>query len=135
MNYNFADAWILNSIYFSEEENDGARLVNIIGHADYTNHAIIEFGELNDSLKKLLQDDLIIALKDGNLKSTKAYNIWIKKKIENKSRIQVFKLIEDTQVFLAKLKRTSSEKSLNQNQIISKLEYEYALKEYLKKVV
>ena len=53
MTFNFTDAWILVSVYYSEKVG-WATVSDTIVCADYSNHAIITFEELSHTIPKLI---------------------------------------------------------------------------------
>ncbi len=101
MSFNFTDAWILQSIYCSEIREHGAELVDIIAYADYSNHAILTYSELTNSLVKLLHAGLVVQLGD-NFQTSMTYKAWWTEKSKDKKRIYLLKAIEETEKYLNK---------------------------------
>lgn len=50
----WADAWILLSVICSSGNSDGATLEGIIAAGDAINHAVFNYGELDDGLSRLI---------------------------------------------------------------------------------
>jgi hypothetical protein len=62
--FTWADAWILLSIIYRGGES-GATLGGIIETGDAINHAIFNYGELDDGLSRLIEAGHIIRVKDS----------------------------------------------------------------------
>ena len=101
MEFDFNDAWILNSITNTEIENDGAQLIDIIAYCDYSNHSIITISEINNSLDKLVFVNIILIQNNKFSINNGNYKDWWKKYSEKK-RIYIFKAVEETLKFLNK---------------------------------
>ena len=101
MEFDFNDAWILNSITNTETENDGAQLIDIIAYCDYSNHSIITISEINNSLDKLFFVNIILIQNNKFSINNGNYKDWWKKYSEKK-RIYIFKAVEETLKFLNK---------------------------------
>ena len=101
MEFDFNDAWILNSITNTETENDGAQLIDIIAYCDYSNHSIITISEINNSLDKLVFVNIILIQNNKFSINNGNYKDWWKKYSEKK-RIYIFKAVEETLKFLNK---------------------------------
>ena len=62
--FTWADAWILLSIIFGSAESGSATLRDIIEVGDGLNHAIFNYGELDDGLWRLIEAGHIV--RDGD---------------------------------------------------------------------
>lgn len=131
MAYNIIDAWILNSIAFSEKENIGAELSDVIAYGDYSNHSIMTLSELRKTIEKLQADKLITILDNDNFLVAKSYKTWLAKKLENKKRFSIFKIVEDTEKFLKSFH--PEEANANSIKTIHETNYITALEKYIKK--
>jgi hypothetical protein len=85
MNFKFADTWLLHSI-LSTEKNEGATLKEIIAFADYTNHAVITYEELTDSLARLTSLGLVKKTRE-NFSTTDEIKEWFRTKFSKKIRM------------------------------------------------
>lgn len=56
--YKAADAWVLLAIVYAGRDG-GAALSEVIGAADYINHAILTYGEIQNALFKLTSDGFV----------------------------------------------------------------------------
>ena len=101
MDFTFSDAWVLQSIYFSEKNGDGAVLSDIIAYADYSNHAILSYSEFINALTKLIQVG-IVKFHSTKLHTSDNYKQWWADKFEVKKRIYILKTIERTEKYLEK---------------------------------
>jgi len=131
MPYNIIDAWILNSIAFSEKENIGAELSDVIAYGDYSNHSIMTLSELRKTIEKLQADKLITILDNDNFLVAKSYKTWLAKKLENKKRFSIFKIVEDTEKFLKSFH--PDEANANSIKTLPETNYITALEKYIKK--
>lgn len=84
-----SDAWLLASIIDGGQRN-GADIRSIISSGDYLNHAIFNFEELYDGLRRLIAEGFIKE-KKGKFYGTKKIN---EIKIKHKSPYNIIKEIE-----------------------------------------
>lgn len=132
MKYNYLDALILNSIVNSEKEDFGAELSDIIAYADYVDHAIIALSELNNSIEKLLLDDLIVTLENKNLFVNVIYKSWLNKKLEGKSKFSILKIVEETEKFLINYRKDNNvNDEFKKIVLLQESEYLEAVERYL----
>jgi hypothetical protein len=62
--FTWADAWILLSVIFGSDKSGSATLRDIIEVGDGLNHAIFNYGELDDGLSRLIEAGHIV--RDGD---------------------------------------------------------------------
>jgi hypothetical protein len=135
MKIEFSDAWLLQSIYHSERENEGSMLKNMVAYADYVNHAIMTFEEFKEGLYKLIALDLIKE-KGENLTTTEQFKIWWDKKFGQKKRIYNMAELEQIKVFLDKTVK-NQKPSVNFQEIVIKtteIDFNKAVTDYLQLV-
>ncbi len=64
MEDNISSAWLMYSIFHSENEDKYSKLTDLIAVADYSNHAIMTYSEFNEGL--LLLNGLGFVLSEGD---------------------------------------------------------------------
>jgi hypothetical protein len=99
MKFEFSDAWLLQSIRYSEKDGNGATLTDIIAFADYSNHAIMTYPEFLNGAKNLINIGLIIEL-NKKLLTTENLREWWTKKFEGKRKIGIHKGLEEIEKYL-----------------------------------
>jgi hypothetical protein len=62
--FTWVDAWILLSIIYGSAERGGATLRDIIAVGDGINHAIFNYGEMDDGLLRLIEGGHVV--RDGD---------------------------------------------------------------------
>jgi hypothetical protein len=122
-----SDAWVVLSILYSENETkSGASLSAIISTADYINHAILLYEELNDSLARL-QATGHIKEHDGKYRATeRARSAYLK---FTKPRRSVWKDFEDVERYLSSFANQTEQPALPT--AIERGEFEAAVKAHL----
>lgn len=101
MTFEFSDAWLLQSIRYSEKDDQGVTLADIIAFADYSNHAIMTYPEFLNGAKKLIGIGLVRQL-NKKLLTTDNLRIWWTKKFEGKRKIGMHKGVEEIEKYLNK---------------------------------
>jgi hypothetical protein len=124
-----SDAWVLLSILYSENETEsGASLSAIISTADYINHAILMYEELNGSLIRLRAAGHIEE-HEGKYRATEnTRSAYLK---FTKSRRAVWKDFKDVEQYL------NASAHVEQDALpsaIERAEYEAAVKAYLQRM-
>lgn len=128
MQYKSSDAWILLSVIYAGIEQ-AASLSRVIATADFINHAIVTFEEMEEALARLAVGDFIV-YNDGKLspsRRTMAFYVSI-----TKSRRPVYKELEDIQRMLDVSCLIPSIRSLvDQFPSLTREYFEESVKEYL----
>ena len=99
MQFSFTDAWVLHAIHANEKPGSGAVLLDIIGYADYIDHAVMEYHELSGSLAKLLPLGLVVQT-EHNLATTERYRTWWDITFAGKKRIDIQKALHKVKDYL-----------------------------------
>jgi hypothetical protein len=130
MIFEFSDAWLLQSIRYSEKRKtkDGADVSDIIAFADYSNHAIMSYQEFLSGAKKLICSGLV-AEENKKLFTTDIFREWWRKKFEGKRKIGMQKELEEIERYLNKNFGSAEDQGTELN--ISKLEFRKATIDYL----
>lgn len=120
------DAWVLLSILYSEKETPtGASLSAIIATADYINHAILMYEELNEGLARLRAADHIEE-HEGKYRATERTRAAYRK--FTKPRRAVWKDFADAERYLSSTVDQTEGSGLST--AVEREEYEAALKAY-----
>jgi hypothetical protein len=131
MEFEYSDAWLLEAIKLSETSDKGATLTDIIGAADYINHAIMTNSEFASGIRKLKSIGLIIE-QDKQLRTTDKFNEWWTRKYGRKSRFGVLKAMDEIERYLNKNYRTAEESTEGKDTQITEADLKLATAEYLK---
>lgn len=132
MNFDFTDAWILHSIHYTETEPTGAELQSIISYADYINHAVITYFELEHSLRKLISAGLVH--QDNNFLSvTDTYKQWWDSKFAGKGNLFVEEILSEVELYLKKFYKDMAEPATDIQLNISENDFRVAVSKYLNK--
>jgi hypothetical protein len=125
----FNDAWILTSIS-NMEGTEGATLVNIIAYADYSNHAVVTFEELEQAISRL---SVIGLLKSENskFKTNTEFKDWWKSKYKENNRISVHKQIYEVENYLNRFLNTNEGLFEQESIKLDQRKYDQAIEEYL----
>jgi len=130
MTFENSDAWLLQSIKFSENGDKGATLTDIVQAADYINHAIITNSEFTTGTRKLKSIGLVTE-KDKRLRTTDKFNEWWTKKYGQKSRISALKTMDDIEKYLNKNFGTADEPTTEMKTEITDADLDKSAKDYL----
>ena len=128
MTFNSSEAWLLEAIKLSEQENNGAALASIVATADYINHSILTFSEFDTGLKKLVSAGIVI-IKDKQLHTSDEFKKWWNKKYGTK-RINLIKAMIDIEKYLNET-YTAFDNQLSES-LFMQNEFESVVVEYLK---
>lgn len=119
-------AWILQCIYHAEQ-GDGATLRDIIAYADYINHAILTYEEINDGVQGLSKLGLVTRVGEKFVTSL-IFKTWWKEKFKKKKHVDAMKELGEIGEFLeGQEQRFVVLKSIS----VDRSAFEYALKTYL----
>jgi hypothetical protein len=125
-----ADAWVLLSILYSENETEsGASLTAIISTADYINHAILLYEELNESLARLRAAGHIEEHAGKYRATERARSAYLK---FTKPRRAVWKDFKDVEQYLSSFTDQTEQPALPT--AIERTEFEAAVKTYLQRM-
>lgn len=98
MKFTSTDAWLLQAVFRTEGQN-GAKLKDVIGYADMTNHAIITYKEFSESLTRMASVS-VMRYEDGILKTSDELKSWHEKKTKGKTSFVILKEMNDFQKYL-----------------------------------
>ena len=133
--YQWSDAWILLAIIYAGKE-EAATLSEVVGAADYIQHAIVTFQELEGALARLTKNQLII---DNDGRYSPSGKIITFYKSTTKPRRPVLKEQGDVQRFIgaSSWSPTSSPQDANRGASYPPLTlalYEKAVQGYLSRM-
>jgi len=126
----YNNALLLCSIFHTEQEN-GATLQDIIGYADFANHAIMTFEEFNNGIKYLLQINLVNVI-NKKIFVNKSFKEWHYNKYNDKERYFIVKEIENVIKYLNKVEKTIILNNYNETEIKEE-DFNKSIEKYLKK--
>ncbi len=132
MNFDFTDAWILHSIHYTESFDSGADLISIISYADYINHAIITFSELEQALQKLISAG-IVQQENKFLSVTETYRQWWENKFAGKGNLFVEEILSEVELYLKKFYKDKADPEAAISLNISENDFRDAVSNYLNK--
>ena len=122
---NYNNALLLYSIYCTQNKNLGSEIKEIIACADHANHAIMTYSEFKNSIKCLLEKDLIYIM-NKKIFIKNLFKEWYANEFMDKKRIYIFKVIEKIQKFLITVDTTKNIIELN----ITKEDFQNGINEY-----
>ena len=131
MTFEFSDTWVLSSIKFSENGDQGTTLTDIIQMADGINHLMLDYQEFTTATKKLKSIGLIIE-KDRRFKTTDTFNKWWNEKYEGKSRFGIHKAMDEIQKYLDKTFGTVDSQPTDIKTEFTEKDFHRSTKEYHK---
>lgn len=131
MEDSFSSAWIMYSIFHSENENKYSKLTDIIAVADYSNHAILTYSEFKEGLT-ILNSLGFVSSKDDKLIVSDTFKNWWTSKFSKKKRLYVHKEISEINKYLSKLKSSVDNKT--DFALTSESDFDKAVDEYLDKM-
>jgi hypothetical protein len=111
MTFEYSDAWLLQAIQFSEQDDKGATLTDIVKTGDFTNRAIFSYSELTTGTRKLKSVGLITE-RDKRLFTTEKLREWWTKKFEGKRKIGIHKGMDEILKYLNKNYGTVDEQKI-----------------------
>ena len=126
---NYNNALLLYSIYCTQNNNTGSEIKEIIGCADHANHTIMTYSEFKNSVKCLLEKDLIYIM-DKKIFIKYLFKEWYANEFMDKKRVYIFKVIEKIQKFLITVDNTKNIIELN----ITKENFQNGIDEYKKEI-
>ncbi len=129
MTFEYSDAWLLQSVRLSEQDDNGATLTDIVKTGDYTNRAIFTYSELTTGTRKLKSIGLI-AERDKRLFTTEKLRAWWTKKLEGKRKIGIHKGMDEILKYLNKTYWTVDEQAIETE--ITEQDLDKSTKEYSK---
>lgn len=124
----FSSAWLMYSIFHSENEDKHSNLTDIMAVADYSNHAIMTYSEFNEGLT-ILNSLGFVSAKDEKLSVSDSFKDWWTSKFSKKKRLYVQNEISEINKHISKLKSSIDERS--DFTINSELDFDKAVNEYL----
>jgi hypothetical protein len=131
MEDSFSSAWLMYSIFHSENEDKYSNLTDIIAVADYSNHAIMTYSEFNEGLT-ILSGLGFVSSKDDKLSISDSFKDWWSSKFAKKKRLYVQYEISEINKHISKLKSSIYEST--DSTINSELDFDKAVNEYLDKM-
>jgi len=111
MTFEYSDAWLLQAIRFSEQDDKGATLTDIVKTGDFTNRTIFSYSELTTGTRKLKSIGLITE-RDKRLFTTEKLREWWTKKFEGKRKIGIHKGMDEILKYLNKNYGTVDEQKI-----------------------
>ena len=132
MTFEYTDAWLLEAIKFSENDEQGATLTAIIQAADYINHAILTYKEFASGTEKLKSIGLVRE-KNKRLQTTETFNEWWIKKYGEGKKLAVLKVMEEIETYLNETFGTIDVHPTEQESELTIEEFKKATTDYLKR--
>jgi hypothetical protein len=129
MIFEYSDAWLLQAIRLSEQDDKGATLTDIVKTGDFTNRSIFSYSELTSGTRKLKSIGLITE-RDKRLFTTEKLREWWTKKFEGKRKIGIHKGMDETLKYLNKTYATAEEQITKTE--ITKQDLDKSTREYSK---
>lgn len=127
-----SDAWVIQSVFRSEEADSGAELTRIIAFADYVNHGIPSFHEFESGIRKGICLR-VLEEKEGKLFTTQPFKEWAALYHSGRRQVVMLQEMEAIREYLQQLAKEVTFSSRDRNIEISEEEYNQAVRSYLKK--
>ncbi len=131
MEESFSSAWLMYSIFHSENEDNYSKLTDLIAVADYSNHAIMTYSEFSEGLRILNRLGFVSSKEDKLFVSDLFKDYWTSK-FSKKKRLYVHMEISEINKHISKLKSSMGEKA--DFSISSESDFDKAVKDYLDKM-